>query len=162
MPDIALKIGQSIAEKTLTEGQNGPVSAGTSDFAKLLEQKMDQQGQTTQKLLESLGMSPTQAPTIQAMSASGLDIQPPKVSTGATEVRTQGKVMELLTEVNRGAHQMESMVQMIGTPGKKFTMQEMLVIQASLHPLVLHLELTGKLVEQGGNSVKTLVQTNVA
>ncbi len=160
MADVSLKIGQTVAEKVVSEGAKNAPKAGESDFYKVLSEKIDQQGEMTKQVLEAFGMSGDKQVKIQSISAEGLEIRTEKVSVDH-EIRSNGKALDLLTDVNRSALQMEDIIQMT-TSGRKFNPQELLALQAGLHQIVLEVELAGKTVEQGSNSLKQTLQTQVA
>ena len=160
MTDISVKIGQTVAEKVVSEGAKSSPQMGESDFYKLLTEKIDQQGEMTKQVLESFGMSGDQQAKIQSISAEGLEIQTENVASGQ-EIRSNGKALDLLTDVNRSALQMEEIIQMT-TSARRFSPQELLALQAGLHQIVLEVELAGKTVEQGSNSLKQTLQTQVA
>lgn len=161
MPDVSFMVGekvaQTVAEKTVTEGQKG--ASGASDFNKLLTERLDQHSQMTKQVLEVFGMGPQNQPQVQAVSAEGLEIRPEQITVNQ-EIRTHGKTMELLTEWNRSGLQMESIGDVLNS-GRRFSPQELLGLQAGLHQIVLEVELAGKCVEQGSNSLKTTLQQNI-
>ncbi len=160
MPDIALtagaKVTSTIVEKTATEGQKN-LSSANSDFNQLLSERLEQHSEMTKQMLDVLGMSP-QNRQIPSLSADGIQIQPSQLADH--EIRTQGKSVELLTEWNRSALQMESIGDTLGS-GQRFSPQELLSLQAGLASVVLEVELGGKAVEQGSNSFKGLMQQNI-
>ncbi len=155
MADLAISVGQSVAERALTESGKGGVTSGASPFEKVLTQKLDQTPQLNQQIMESFGVSPEKQ--IQSISAKGLDIQQISVNS---EIRTHGKTMDLLTEVNRGALQMEDMMQLM-TSGQKFTGSELLYLQANMHDIVLRTEMAMKIGEQSASSFKQINQTQI-
>lgn len=157
MADLAINIGQSIAEKAFAESGKGGAASGASSFEKVLTQKLDQTPPLNQQIMESFGASPEKQ--IQSISAKGLDIQPTQISVNS-EIRTHGKTMDLLTEVNRGALQMEDMMQLM-TSGQKFTGSELLYLQANMHDIVLRTEMAMKIGEQSASSFKQINQTQI-
>ena len=166
MSDPISKIGSSISEKVIAEAQkqSSGVSGGSS-FAEVLNEKMDKtdrSGGLREQILQAFGMGRAEAPgaPVQSISAEGLDIEPARISAGQ-EIRTQGKVLDLLTEVNRGALQMDNLVDLIGS-GRSMSPQSLLAIQANLSVNVLQMELFKSVVEQGNTGVKTLLNTNFA
>jgi hypothetical protein len=158
MAEIATKVGTSIAEKVLTEAQKGgPLGMGESDFQKVLTSKLEAQTEMTKQIMNSFGMGP-ESTKIQAVSAEGLEIKPAQVSANQ-EIRTHGKTMDLLTDVNRGALQMDSLMELT-TSGRKFTPPELLAMQAGMHQIALSIDLTGKIVETINSGTKQLLNTS--
>lgn len=157
MADIAIQIGQSIAEKSFTESGKNPASLDNSRFEQILSNKIDQSPHMNQQVLESFGMVPEKQ--IQAISAQGLDIQPSQISVNS-EIRTEGRALDLLTDVNRSALQMEDMVKMV-TSGQKFTAAEIICLQASVSDTVLRTEMAMKIGEQTASSFKQVNQTQI-
>jgi hypothetical protein len=155
MADIALQIG-SVAEKAVTEGAKGPAGQGESSFSKLLSERLENTGEMGQAVLKAFGLAPKQE--IQAISAEGLEIQPAQI-TVKDEMRTHGKALSLLTDVNRQALQMDSFIE-LASSGRHFTPAELLALQAGVHQIALNVDLTGKILEQLNGGVQRLLQTN--
>ncbi len=165
--EIASQITQTIADKAVSEAGNqgsggltqvGQNPAESSPFEQILSHKIEEssasKGKLNGQILESFGLVPEKK--IGAISAQGLEISPAEIR-GSQEIRTHGKVMDLLTEVNRGAHQMEDMIT-LATSGQKFTPAELLAMQAGLSQKVFQLEITSKVVETGASSTKQVLQ----
>lgn len=164
MPDVVSKAVQGLAEKLATEVSKNPSAGSSSKFEQLLStQIQDMAGQTemTEKIMQSFGLGVEKKPTqVPAISGEGLEIEPSSLSP-SHEIRTQGKAMEILTEVNRGALQMDHIIELT-TSGRTFTPPELLALQAGVHEIALTIDLTGKIVEQTNSSFKTVHQTNFA
>jgi hypothetical protein len=158
MAEIATKVGQSIAEKVITESQkNSPIAGSESDFQKVLTSKLEAQSEMTKQIMNSFGMG-ADSTKLKAVSAEGLEINPTQVSNNQ-EIRTHGKTMDLLTDVNRGALQMDSLMELT-TSGRKFTPPELLAMQAGMHQIALSIDLTGKIVETLNSGTKQLLNTS--
>ena len=158
MAEIAAKVGQSIAEKVLTEAQkNAPTAGGESDFQKVLTTKLEAQSEMTKQIMNSFGMG-NDATKIKSVSAEGLEIKPNQVSANQ-EITTHGKTMDLLSDVNRGALQMDNLMELT-TSGRKFTPPELLAMQAGMHQIALSIDLTGKIVETLNSGTKQLLNTS--
>jgi hypothetical protein len=71
------------------------------------------------------------------------------------------KVVDMLSEVNKGQMQMDSMVNQVMYGDKKFTNQELLAIQAHVYHYAQMAELTVKVAEHGISSVKQVLNTQV-
>lgn len=157
--DVTAKIGQSVVEKVITEAQKntGGGAGESSDFAKILSTKLETQTEMTKQIMNSMGMGPD-ANKLHSISAEGLEIKPSQVTVNQ-EIRTNGKALDLLTDVNRGALQMDSIMELT-TSGKKFSPGELLAMQAGMHQIALSIDLTGKIVEQVNTGTKQLLNTN--
>ena len=156
--EIATQAVQSAVQKVATEApKNAPgVAGGGSDFAKLLNQRLEQPNRVNDQILQSFGVSPEKQ--MKAISAEGLEIKPESIKQGQ-EIRSNGKVLDLLTDVNRGALHLESISEM-ATSGQKFTPAELLGMQAGVAQITLSIELTGKCFEQINTGTKQLLQTS--
>jgi hypothetical protein len=157
MTDIAAKVGASVAEKVLTEAQkNSPLKGNESDFQKVLTARLESQSEMTKQIVNAFGMGPETK--LHAVSAEGLEIKPSEI-TANQEIRTHGKTMDLLSDVNRGALQMDNLMELT-TSGRKFTPPELLAMQAGMHQIALSIDLTGKIVEQVNTGTKQLLNTS--
>ncbi len=107
----------------------------------------------------SMEMDPTYQ--LQSLSADNLAFTPADGATGISDPAASEKVMDMLGEVNKGHMQMDNLVNHVLYSGKKFSNQELLVIQAHVFHFAQITELTVKLAEQGVNSVKTVLNTQV-
>lgn len=162
MPDPITSASQVVAEKVVTEAPKNPAATGGTDFAEVLNQRLEQENQgpgLREQILQAFGMSP-QGNELQAVSAEGLQVEPARISAGQ-EIRTHGKVLELLTEVNRDALHMESLVDLVSS-SKNMSPQSLLAVQANLAVTVMQMEFTKSIAEQGNNSFKAIWTTNLA
>lgn len=158
--EIASKIGQTIAEKVMSDTGKNAMPSVETDFAKVLAGQIDgvdKPSSKTNQILEAFGMVPEKE--IGSISAEGLEIQPASISS-SQEIRSNGKVMDLLSEVNRGALRMEDMMH-VATSGAKLTPGQMLSMQASMASMVWQLEISGKITEISTNAVKTTLERQV-
>lgn len=157
MAEIATKVGTSIAEKVLTEAQkNSPLNGKESDFQKVLTARLESQSEMTKQIVNAFGMG--QDAKIHSVSAEGLEIKSGQVAANQ-EIRTHGKTLDLLSDVNRGALQMDSLMELT-TSGRKFSPPELLAMQAGMHQIALSIDLTGKIVEQVNTGTKQLLNTS--
>lgn len=98
---------------------------------------------------------------MQAMEGDTIGYQPTEDVAKVENPGTSEKVLDMLGEVNKGQMQMDSMVSHILYSGKKFSNQELLVIQAHVFHFAQMTELTVKVAEQGVSSVKNVLNTQV-
>ena len=102
-------------------------------------------------------------PTAQmkALDGDGVAFAPGQEVTELGQPDASGKVLDMLGEVNKGHMQMDSLVNHILYSGKRFSNQELLVIQAHVFHYAQMTELTVKVAEQGVSSVKAVLNTQV-
>jgi hypothetical protein len=160
MADIASNIVANIAEKVVTESPKASPSVGStgaSEFEKVLTGRLESQSEMTKQIINAFGGGGQEFKP-KSISAEGLEIRTSEV-TSQQEIRTHGKTLDLLSDVNRGALQMESMMDMT-TSGRKFSPPELLAMQAGMHQIALSIDLTGKIVEQVNTGTKQLLNTS--
>ena len=138
------KTAESAIEKLSSTASKMPGVGSESDFS---------------KLIDSMGLSPEKQLSTQAISAEGLDIKTSQVN--GQDMKTNGKVMELLEGANRNALQMDGMIDFLNS-GSQINARQMLHLQMCAGEIMVQTEMTSKIAEQGSNSIKTLLQTNVA
>ncbi|MFA4873728.1 MAG: hypothetical protein WC956_08920 [bacterium] len=102
-------------------------------------------------------------PTSQmvSMGGEGVSFTPTEQVTQIGQPQAGEKALDMLGEVNKGQMQMDSLVNHILYSGKKFSNQELLVIQAHVFHFAQMTELTVKVAEQGVSSVKSVLNTQV-
>lgn len=132
-----------------------------SPFSEMLSQ-MDSGLDFAQTLgMGGLDQDPSPTGQMQAMGGDGVSFSPALDVTNASTPEASEKVMDMLGEVNKGQIQMDSLVNHILYSGKKFSNQELLVIQAHVFHYAQMTELTVKVAEQGVSSVKSVLNTQV-
>ena len=132
---------------------------GESPFKQLLSQ-LD----VGQEMVEMLGIdngSGLGGGKMEAISASNIELNPSEVRVGLEEPKGTEKIVDMLSDVNKGQMQMDNLVNEILYSGKRFTSQELLAIQAHVYHFAQMSELTVKVAEQGVSSVKTVLNTQV-
>lgn len=159
--DIVLgKVGAAIAEKV--GGDAGSAAPKGQSFQDVLSGADDGAGATD--LSSSLGLDTSDLSSgmgqFNAISAEGVTVDPSKVS-GAANVSGSDKVVSMLNEVNKGQMQMDGLLNDVLYSGKKFSNQELLVIQAQIHHFSEMTELTVKVAEQAVNNVRQIQNTQV-
>lgn len=98
---------------------------------------------------------------MQALGADAVAFSPTESSVGISDPAATEKVMDMLGEVNKGQMQMDSLVNHVLYSGKKFSNQELMVIQAHVFHFAQMTELTVKVAEQSVSSVKSVLNTQV-
>lgn len=113
---------------------------------------------------DMLGVGNTNVdPTTQmkALEGDAVAFRPGEEVTQIGRPDAEAKVLDLLGEVNKGHMQMDSLVNHILYSGKRFSNQELLVVQAHVFHFAQMTELTVKVAEQGVSSVKSVLNTQV-
>ncbi len=98
---------------------------------------------------------------VEAIEGNGVSFQPVDQVTETSKPDASQKVLDLLGEVNQGQMQMDSLVNHVLYSGKRFSNQELMVIQAHVFHFAQMTELTVKVAEQGVSSVKSLANTQI-
>ncbi|MFH1874125.1 MAG: hypothetical protein ABH859_02940 [Pseudomonadota bacterium] len=98
---------------------------------------------------------------MKSLGANQIDFTPDQAATGIGQPETGKKVLDMLSVVNNGQIQMDSLVNNILYSDKKFSNQELLCIQAHVFHYAQMTELTVKIAEQGVSSVKSVLNTQV-
>lgn len=141
-----------------SQGMAKPLEQGTS-FKEVLN-NID----VGKEFAEQLGIGDASfQPTgkMQTLEANAVNFKPGDEVTSIGKPETSRKIVDMLSEVNKGQMQMDSLVNNILYSGKKFSNQELLCIQAHVFHYAQMTELTVKVAEQGVSSVKAVLNTQV-
>ena len=98
---------------------------------------------------------------MQTLQADGVSFSPVEKVTKISRPEVGEKVLDMMGEVNKGQMQMDSLVNHVLYSGKRFSNQELMVIQAHVFHFAQMTELTVKVAEQGVSSVKSVINTQV-
>lgn len=147
--EVALQkaAGLDKAAPVKPEGENGK-------FADMLQQTQ----QFNQKVMESFGFGDNKGPDFKAISAP--QATGPIDPNGIQTISSREKIMGVLSDVNRGQLQLDNIMEVVHS-GRRFAPSELLALQAGVFQIGLELEMTGKTVEVGNNSFKTIWNTNL-
>ncbi|OGQ21556.1 MAG: hypothetical protein A3I05_03385 [Deltaproteobacteria bacterium RIFCSPLOWO2_02_FULL_44_10] len=96
---------------------------------------------------------------MEIISADLVDYNPTQQVPSYEAPQGSEKLVDLLGEVNKGQMQMDSLVNHILYSGKRFSNQELLVVQAHVFHFAQMTELTVKLAEHGVSSFKQVTNT---
>ena len=155
------KISQQVMEKALTksEGIGAPASEGNS-FKEMLS-KADSSSQFADALgvFEQVEGKPVDQ--MQSLGGDGVSFNAGEEHMSLEKPDASGKVLDMLSEVNKGHMQMDRIMNEILYSGKKFSMPEMLVIQSHVFQSAQMTELTVKVAEHSVSSVKSVLNTQV-
>lgn len=164
MVEAYTKLSAKVIEKTVSEvGRQQfqeQLPGGDSPFKQMLDSIS-----TGEDYASRLGMMNGEiglpSYDVSAISASGIPIDTANINVGLDQPDGINKVVDLLSEVNDGHMQMESMVNQILYSGKRFSNQELLAIQAHVFHYAQITELVVKAADQGVGSIKAVLNTNV-
>lgn len=98
---------------------------------------------------------------MEAISGDSIAFDPAKTNIGLEDPKGIEKIVDMLSDVNKGQMQMDNLVNDILYSGKRFSNQELLAIQAHVFHFAQMTELTVKVAENGVSSVKTVLNTQV-
>jgi hypothetical protein len=149
----ALKKAVSKSEK-----MNKPLDQGKS-FKDLLNNM-----QSADNFAQKLGVFDNKLDpqgNMKSLAANDVSFQPQSTVSGVDGPEVSRKVVDMLSEVNKGQMQMDSMVNQILYSDKKFNNQELLAVQAHVYHYAQMAELTVKIAEHGIASVKQVLNTQV-
>ena len=154
------KLSTEALTRAVTKSENlGTPQPGGSSFKDVLT-KMDAGTDFAGRMGMSSGAVEPNG-SMQALSAQGVNFAPDAAVQASNGPGMSGKVVNLLSEVNKGQMQMDSMVNQVLHSDKKFSNQELLAIQAHVYHYAQMAELTVKVAEHGTTSVKQVLNTQV-
>lgn len=133
--------------------------SGDSPFKQMLTE-MDA-GQEMANMLGITKDTSIGSKTLEVIPADNINVNAQDFKVGLEEPKGTEKIVDMLSEVNKGQMQMDNLVNEILYSGKKFSNQELLAIQAHVFQFAQMTELTVKMTEQGVTSVKTVLNTQV-
>ncbi len=151
------------AAKDSVKSAAQPVDGGESPFKKMLDTMNG--GSDGTEMAKSMGVGNDSGigtnSNMGVISAEGINVNPAELKVGLEQPKGAEKVVDMLSEVNKGQMQMDNLVNEILYSGKKFSNQELLAIQAHVFHFAQMTELTVKVAEQGVGSVKTVLNTQI-
>ncbi len=160
MNPTAAKAGAQALTKAISKAElgNKPLNQG-SGFKDLLNNM-----QSATEFADMLGVrsnSIDPAGNMKSVSANDVAFTPVEgvADTGGPDVSK--KVVDMLSDVNHGQMQMDSMINQILYSNRKFSNQELLAVQAHVYHYAQMAELTVKIAEHGISSTKQVLSTQV-
>lgn len=157
---IVEKLSQEALGKAAANTENiTKPSEATSSFGDMLAE-MDS-GADFANLLSIGSEDISPMGQMSALGGEAVDFQPGVDAVSLGKPAASEKVLDMLSEVNKGQMQMDGLVNHILYSGKKFSNQELLVIQAHVFHFAQMTELTVKVAEHGISSVKSVLNTQV-
>lgn len=151
---------QAIAKVVDKAGESATSPQGKTSF----KQVLDAATVEGKEFAEMLGMAEVDgepARQLGAVSAVDVGYTPSADIIGVGKPEGGQTVVNLLAEVNKGQLQMDSLVNHVMYSGKRFSNQELLVIQAHVFHYAQMTELTVKVAEQGVSSAKSVLNTQI-
>ena len=148
-------LGKAVAK---SEGLAKPANQGLS-FKEMLTKVDSGAGFAEMLGVGNNNINPTAQ--MRVLDGDGVAFTPGQEATELGRPDASEKVLDMLGEVNKGQLQMDSLVNHILYSGKRFSNQELLVIQAHVFHFAQMTELTVKVAEQGVSSVKAVLNTQV-
>lgn len=147
-------VGQAVGEaaKSTTTGSNFQDVMSGLDNQLNMNELTSSLGVDTSDLSSGMGQ-------FQSISAENVTMDPEKFQVGSTSGNNADKVVDMLSEVNKGQMQMDNLLNDVLYSGKKFSNQELLVIQAQIHHFSEMTELTVKVAEQAVNNLRQIQNT---
>ena len=146
----------AIDELAKSSVQDTATPAGGESPFKTMLSEMDSSGEDMVKILGITPDASISTSKIETMSASEIKINMAEMQVGLEKPKGIDKVVDMLSDVNKGQMQMDNLVNEILYSGKRFSNQELLAMQAHVFHFAQMTELTVKVVDQGLGSVKQL------
>ena len=158
---IEMKLGKAALDKALqnTQKQAKPISNGSQTFQEVLQEQFN-----GQNAIETMGVEQTNIQSgngMQALDASQVNVEFDSMHVGMEPPEGTSKIVHMLSEVNQGQLQMDTMMNQILYSGKEFSNQELLAMQAHIYQFAQMTELTVKVASEGVSSIKSLQNTQV-
>jgi hypothetical protein len=157
--NVVAKLGQQALSKAASRTEQLKPVGGQGGFAEVLNNM-----QSAQDFAQSLGMTSGKiesAEGLRAIPGNGVDFSPVDSMTKPEGPQVSRKVVDMLSEVNDGQIQMDSLINQILHSNNKFNPQELLAIQAHVNHYAQMAELTVKVAEHGISSTKQVLNTQV-
>lgn len=160
---IEMKLSQAALNKVIqnssADSQPFANSSGSSSFKEVMEAQLSGAEMSNMLGMDNMDISP--GSSMQAINANAIQLDTANMNIGLESPEGSQKIVQMLSQVNEGQLQMDSMVNQILYSDKRFSNQELLAIQAHVFNLAQMTELTVKVAEQGVNSIKTIQNTQV-
>lgn len=155
------KLSSEALGKAITHSENvSQRPSGGPSFREILSE-VESGADFANMLGVGAGQDTTTMSQMASIGGDGINFTP---SEGAVEVSgpdTSEKVLDMLSQVNKGQMQMDSLVNHVLYSGRKFSNQELLVIQAHVFHFAQVTELTVKVAEHAVSSTKAVLNTQV-
>lgn len=158
---VVSKLNSSALGKAVGNSQNavGAAKPDGKNFSDIMK-KID----SGTEFADQLGMRDTRidpSGNMKVLEGDGVSFEPTEGVSEVTKPEASEKILDMLGDVNQGQMQMNSLVDHVLYSGKKFSNQELLVVQAHVFHFAQMTELTVKVAEQGVSSIKSVLNTQV-
>ena len=150
-------LGKAIAN---SEGATKAPQEGSSSFKEIMSQ-MDSGMEFAQQLNLAGKQDVSPNSQMQALQGDTVSFQPTDQVSNATSPDAGKKVVDMLGDVNKSQMQMDSMMNNILYSGKRFSNQELLVLQAHVFQHAQTVEIMVKMADQVVGSTKSVLNTQI-
>jgi len=151
MDPIAIKTaGKSIAKV----GQD-QLKKQVSDKALKPEQGVSQFEQVRLNKVEEI---PQQNPQVQEMQKNVKDVDS---AQQVQENKAVANLKNLVKDLEKSNAQLDNLIRSVVQDGKSFSPSELMAMQAEMYKLTKEIEMTGKVVEQANQGIKTILNQQV-
>ncbi len=151
---VAQTVGQAAGEAA----KPGATGSNFQDLMSGLDNQMNMNDLTSSLGLDTSDLSSGMG-QFQAISAENVTMDPNNMQVGSSSGNNTDKVVDMLSEVNKGQMQMDNLLNEVLYSGRKFSNQELLVIQAQIHHFSEMTDLTVKVAEQAVNNLRQIQNT---
>lgn len=158
---VVSKLNSSALGKAVGNSQNavGAAKPNGKSFSDIMK-KIDSGTEFADQLgMKDKGIDPTGK--MKVLEGDAVSFEPTNEVAEITKPEASEKILDMLGDVNKGQMQMNSLVDHVLYSGKKFSNQELLVVQAHVFHFAQMTELTVKVAEQGISSIKSVLNTQV-
>ena len=154
--NLATKVLQKAFENTKV--QNQTPQSGQGNFSDLLKN-----AQESIDLPKSLGIGENRFvsnASAEALSADQIKVDAESVAT-QFQKSDSSPLVDMLSDFNSSSHRMDTMMNDVILSGRKYSNQELLVMQAQIFHMAQEVELTVKVAELGVSSFKGVMNTQI-
>ena len=164
---LVSNIINNVANKSTDGVSTNKLGSDVSPFQQVMDQMSTGSNSADQgeALAKAFGVVPEDAASSandKVISAEGLEIDPSDINLAQEPLSGSDKVVNMLSDVNKGQMKMDELVNQILYSGKHYSSQELLAIQAEVFHYAQMSELTVKVADQGVSSVKSVLSTQIS
>lgn len=155
---LATQVLQKAFDNTKIQEQTSPSSAGQGNFADLLKN-----AQEMVDFPKDLGIGESSLDSkasTEAVSAENISVDPDSISNQFDKGKSE-PVVDMLADFNSQSHRMDTLMNDVIFGNKKYSNQELLVMQAQIFHMAQEVELTVKVAELGVSSFKGVMNTQI-
>lgn len=160
---LAQKLAAEAVKQSLEKTQNiSPVPSGQNEPSQFRQLLGDMSKETTDfaKSVGMLGETGSIRTKFDVIPAEQIKVSESDFKT-SHDPSAKNTMVDFLSNVNDLQGRMDSIVSEVLYSGKKFSMQELMAIQAQVFHVAQVTELTVKVADQGVSSTKTVLNTQI-